>query len=105
MDRVAEVRRRRLVLDVRADLAGVVDRVLAVRAPVTLVHPGLGVDDDDAEVRIPVGDVQLVRLRVHLHVSRLREQRRAVDAAVRVVAVAHRGLAPADLEEEVAVLR
>src|SRR2546430_11435958 len=69
----------------------------AVRAPVALVGAGLGVEDDDAVVRIPVRHEELVRRRIHRHARGAPE--------MRGVAVAARHARLPDLEQELAVPR
>ncbi len=66
------------------------------------VLAGVGVNDQDAAVSVPVRDVQAVGCGIDHHVRRLIEQRRAIDPAMRIVAV--RSLwSPADPHLEIAV--
>src|ERR1017187_8621042 len=66
------------------------------------VLAGFGVNDQYAAISVAVGDIEPVCLGIDRHVCRLIEQRRAIDAAVRVVAVWSPGR-PADPHLEVAV--
>src|ERR1700752_4938045 len=70
-------------------------RPVAVRTPVPLVRTGVGIEDDDAPVAVPVGNEQFVGRRVDSHVGGLTEIRRVVAA----------GAAPttADLQEKLAL--
>src|SRR6185312_6494794 len=66
---------------------GVVNRVVSIGAEVADIFSGGGVGDHDAAVAVAVGHIEPVGRRVHDDVGRLVEDRRAVDAAVLVVAV------------------
>src|ERR1035437_754241 len=82
--------------------ACVIDRIVSIRAEMTEGLACLGIDDQDAAVSVAVGDVQAVRLGIDHHVRRVIEQRRAIDAAIRVIAVWSLGSA-ADPQFEVGV--
>ena len=79
----------------------VLHRILSVRAEVPDVLPSLGIDDEHAPIAVTVGDVQEVRLRIDSHVRRQKRLRRAVDAAIGVVAVRALRAGVADLETNV----
>ena len=80
----------------------VVDGIVSIGAEMADIFSGVGVDDQDAAVSVAVGDVQAVGCGIDHHVGRLIEQRRAIDAAVRVVAVRAAG-SSADPHFEIAV--
>ena len=82
-----------------------VGRFVAVGAPVAQVLAGLGVEDDDPLVEVPVGDVQLVGLGVHFHVRGAAEDLGAVASlgAARLSDLHHEGPVPAELEHLVVV--
>ena len=83
------------MLGVRLEIP--VDRRLTVRAPMALVLAGVGVEDDDAAVAVPVGHEDLVRLGVDANVGRAAKPRRVVAPAERPRA--------ADLHQECPVAR
>src|SRR4029077_14263751 len=76
--RVGELRRNRVV---HGQL--LVARPVAVRAPVALVRPGRRIEHDHALVAVAVGDVELVRYGVDLHVRGTTELRGRVAAFAR----------------------
>src|ERR1700683_4538135 len=67
--------------------AVVVDRVVSVGTEMADIFAVVGIDDEDAAVAIAVGDIETVGFGIHYHVRRRIEQRRAVNAAIGVVAV------------------
>src|SRR5665213_179533 len=66
------------------------------------IFAGIGIDDQDAAIAITVGDIETIGLGIDHHVGRLVQHRRAVHAAVFIVAVGSAGRA-ADPHLEIAV--
>ena len=79
------------------------DRILAVRAEVANVFSGGSVNDQDAAITISIGDVEVVRFWIDNHVRGPERFGRAVDAAIRVVAIGTFRARSADLKDEGAV--
>src|SRR5262245_10622872 len=63
------------------------DRILPVRTEMTHILPGGRIHDENSAIAVSISDVEKIRFRVYGHVCRQEWLRRAVNAAIGIVAV------------------